>query len=175
VRTATNSSAGSGRRRATQRLLIGASAASVVAGIAACGAELEDPPEPARTQTPARSAGKVAWLGPRFGELRFHSVARGPRRVVVVNYGDPRPPDPGSGDWWHFPLTVSTAPRRPQTRGRLQRSLGAGKAARLGTRYGCRRADGPARVAVLTATRRLEITGVECPDLLRASRRLRLG
>ncbi len=114
-------------------------------------------------------------LGPRYGKLRFHSVDRSRRPLVVVNYGDPRPPDPGSGDWWHFSLTVTTAPRRQETRRRLQRSLGAGVPVALGTRYGCRKPHGPVRIAVLTAAKRLEITASDCRDLLRASRKLRLA
>jgi hypothetical protein len=94
--------------------------------------------------------------------------------LVVVNYGDPRPPDPGSGDAWHFSLTVTTAPRRQDTRHRLQRTLGTGMPVKLGTRYGCRQRRGPTRIAVLTATKRLELAGSECGDLLRASRELQL-
>jgi hypothetical protein len=162
--------------RVKRRLLVAGCVASLVAG---CGTDLgsgsEDPPKPARTKTPAQLAENIAWLGSRYGEMRFHSVDRSRRPVVVVNYGDPRPPDPGSGDWWHFSLTVTTAPRRPETRRRLQRSLGAGVAVRLGTRYGCRELRGPARIALLTVTKRLEITGIACRELLRASRQLRLS
>jgi hypothetical protein len=147
--------------------------------VAGCGADLgsqsEDPSRPARTPTPAQFAESIAWLGPRYGKLRFHSVDRSRRPLVVVNYGDPRPPDPGSGERWHFSLTVTTAPRRQQTRRRLQRSLAAGVPVALGTRYGCRQPHGPARIAVLTATKRVEITGSDCRDLLRASRSLRLA
>jgi hypothetical protein len=163
-------------RRVKQRLLVGAGIASLVAGCGAdLGSESADPPKPARTQTPVQFPGSIAWLGPRLGKLRFHSVDRSRRPLVVVNYGDPRPPDPGSGDWWHFALTVTTAPRRQETRRRLQRSLGAGVPVRLGTQYGCRQAHGPARIAVLTASNRVEITGSDCRDLLRASRNLRLA
>lgn len=162
--------------RVKHRLLVGAGIASLVAG---CGAELasesEDPPKPARTKTPVQFAESIAWLGPRYGKLRFHSVDRSRRPLVVVNYGDPRPPDPGSGDWWHFSLSVTTAPRRQETRRRLERSLGAGVPVSLGRRYGCREPHGPARIAVLTATKRLEITGSDCRELLRASRKLRLA
>ena len=162
--------------RVTHRLLVAAGVASVLAG---CGAELgseaEAPRKPTRTQTPVHFADSTAWLGPLYGKLRFHSVRRSRRPLVVVNYGDPRPHDPGSGDGWRFSLTVTTAPRRGETRRRLQRVLGAGVPAPLGTRYGCRHAHAPARIAVLTATKRLEITGRDCRHLIRASRHLQLA
>lgn len=162
--------------RVRHRLLVGAGIVSLVAGCGAdAGPEPDDPAKPARTHTPAQFTESIAWLGPRYGDLRFHSVDRSLRPLVVVNYGDPRPPDPGSGDWWHFSLTVTTAPRRQETRRRLQRSLGAGAPVALGTRYGCRQPRGPARIAVLTATKRFEITGDDCRDLLRASRYLRVA
>ena len=158
--------------------LLGARAAVVGAlALSGCGgfsSDFEDPPKPAKTAPPTRSDITTAWLGPRFRTMRFHRVERHPRTGVSVYYGEPRPPDPGSGDIWRFPLTISTAPRRPQTRQRLRRSLGAGVNTKLGTRYGCRRAGDPRRVSVLTATVRIEITGVDCPDLIKASRQLRL-
>ncbi len=150
----------------------------LVLAVAACGDSdpiFDDPQKPARTRPPAHDAQKIAWLGRRHGDLRFHSVDRHVRPLVRVNYGEPTPPDPGSGDTWHFALTVTTAPRRPQTRRRLQRSLGAGVPANLGIRYGCRHSTGPMRIAILTATRRYEIAGGECSALLRASRELRLA
>lgn len=144
--------------------------------LSACGDSdlaFDDPPRPARTGPPAHDQQKLAWLGPRHGDLRFHSVDRSTRHRVVVNYGEPTPPDPGSGDTWHFALTVATAPRGRQTRRRLQRSLGAGVPSHLGIRYGCRHSSPPLRVVVLTADRRYEITGRNCSDLLRAGRALR--
>jgi len=162
--------------RASHALLATTAAIVLVLGVSACAGDIdsafEDPPRPARTGPPARTG--EAWLGPRHGGLRFYGVQRD-RRQVLVNYGEPTPPDPGSGDWWHFPLTVSTAPRRPQTRGRLQRSLGEGVAVRLGTRFGCRAAARPRRIAVLTRTVRIEVNGLSCAGLRRAARALRLG
>ena len=156
-------------------MLRAATAVVVAIGVSACDSVTDDgPPKPGRTSPPSASDGNIAWLGARYGELRFHSVDEHLRPALLVNYGDPTPPDPGSGDVWHFPLQVMTAPRRAETRQRLQRSLGAGGLTKLGTRYGCRRPHGPRRVAVLTETRRIEISGRDCPDLLRASRHLRL-
>ena len=97
------------------------------------------------------------------------------RGALPIRLGERAPPDPGSGDVWHFALTVSTAPRRRTTKRRLQRTLGTGVPVPLGTRYGCRYADAPRRVAVLTATVRIEITGLDCSQLLAASRELTLG
>lgn len=148
----------------------------VALGFSACGDELalefDHPPKPQRTQPPTHIEEKVGWLGERYGDLRFHSVDQRRRPSIVVRYGDPSPPDPGSGDDWHFPLTVSTTPRRQTTKRRLQRSLGTGVPVQLGTTYGCRRADAPRRVAVLTATMRIEISGGDCSQLLGASREL---
>lgn len=157
-------------------VLLRAAAAVVVAiGVGACDSVTDDdPPKPVRTPPPSPSDGNIAWLGARYGDLRFHSVDKHLRPALFVNYGDPTPPDPGSGDVWHFPLQVMTAPRRAETRRRLQRSLGSGVVTKLGVRYGCRRSQGPQRVGVLTATQRIEITGRGCPDLLRASRHLKL-
>lgn len=148
-------------------------------GLAACGdqlaLDLNDPPRPQRTQPPTQLEAKIAWLGPRFGQLRFHSVDRHPPPLIFVRYGEPTPPDPGSGDVWHFALTVSTAPRRQTTARRLRRTLGTGVPVQLGTRYGCRHADAPRRVAVLTATVRIEITRLDCSQLLAASRKLTIA
>jgi len=155
-------------------LLRAAAAVAIAIGVGGCESVTDaDPPEPARTPPPSQSDGNIAWLGARYGDLGFHSVDQHLRPAVFVNYGDPTPPDPGSGDVWHFPLQVMTAPRRAETRRRLQRSLGAGIMTKLGISYGCRHPQRPRRVAVLTATQRIEITGRDCPDLLRASRHLR--
>jgi hypothetical protein len=158
-----------------------AAAVALVAsfGLSGCGDELaldlDDPPRPQRTQPPTQLEAKIAWLGTEFGELSFHSVDRHLPPLSIVRYGEPTPPDPGSGDVWHFALTVSTAPRRRTTKGRLQRSLGTGVPVQLGTRYGCRHADDPRRVAVLTAAVRIEITGLDCSQLLAASRKLTIA
>lgn len=160
----------------SRRVLLRAAVASLVAiGVGACDSVSDDgPPKRARTPPPSQGDGNIAWVGARYGDLRFCSVDEHPRSALFVNYGEPTPPDPGSGDVWHFPLQVMTAPRRADTGRRLQRSLGTGVVTKRGIRFGCRRSQGPQRVAVLTATQRIEITGSDCPGLLRASRQLRL-
>lgn len=171
----------SGVRRGVRALRTAGAVVVVVPTVLACETVTQhDPPKPARTSPPAHFDEKIAWLGQRYassryGNLRFHSVDRHRRPMVFVNYGEQTPPDPGRGDVWHFAMTVTTAPRRPQTRRRLQRSLGPGVPVKLGTRYGCRRSGGPRRIAVLTATLRFEIGGSDCRDLLRASHQLQLA
>jgi len=153
--------------------------ASVAVGLSACSSDPEgaldcDPgPKPTPSAPPTSRGDTIGWLGLRYGKLRFHSVSRD-SSGVSVNYGTPRPIDPCSGVGYSFPITVLTASRRPETRRRLQRRLGAGVRVKHGIRYGCRRAHGPARIAVLTATLRIEIINGECGALLRASRALRL-
>ena len=160
-------------------LLRAATAVAIAISVGGCQSVTgADPPEPARTPPrtppPSQSDGNIAWLGVRYGDLGFHSVDKDLRPVVVVNYGDPTLPDRGSGDVWHFPLQVLAAPRRAETRRRLQRFLGAGVVTKLGISYGCRHPQDLDALPVLTATHRIEITGRDCPDLLRASRQLRL-
>lgn len=128
--------------------------------------------KPARTQPPSqRGATPVAWLGPQYNGLRFHSVSYG--RPVEVNYGDPMVRDACSGSGYHFNISVLTAPRRAETRRRLRRALGPGVPTTLGTRYGCRRSDNP-RIALLRATIRIEVIGMTCEESIAAARSLRL-
>lgn len=129
-------------------------------------------PEPKRTPPPSSRGTRVAWLGPQYSGMRFHSVSYG--RLARVNYGKPTARDPCSGSGYSFDMSVLTAPRRPETRRRLRRSLGAGVPARVGTRYGCRRSDNP-RIALLGATVRIEVTGATCQESIAASRELRLA
>lgn len=129
-------------------------------------------PEPKRTPPPSNRGTRVAWLGPQYSGLRFHSVSYG--RLARVNYGKPTARDPCSGSGYSFDISVLTAPRRPETRRRLQRSLGAGVPAAVGARYGCRRSDNP-RIALLGATVRIEVTGATCEESIAASRELRLA
>lgn len=164
---------------------IGASAAAafvvvvVVVGIVALDSAVSeqsetcDPgPKPARTRPPSdRGATPVAWLGPQYLGLRFHSVSY--RRLAQVNYGNPMVRDACSGSGYHFDISVLTAARRPETRRRLRRSLGAGVPTRLGTRYGCR-SENP-RIALLRATMRIEVIGITCDQSIAASRQLRLA
>jgi hypothetical protein len=147
-------------------------------GLSACGDSpaLDQPevPKPARTPPPTRAGEQIAWVGLRYSGLRFHSVQRAGRGpVFAVHYGEPLEVDTGSGREWHFALTVVTAPRREETRRRVRRSLGAGVPVRRGTRYGCRRPGDRARIVVLTATQRFELTGGSCATILRASQDLR--
>lgn len=133
--------------------------------------ECDPGPMPARTPPPAdRGATPVAWLGPQHLGLRFHSVSY--RRLAQVNYGNPIVRDACSGSGYHFDISVLTAARRPETRRRLRRSLGAGVPTRLGTRYGCRRSANP-RIALLRATIRIEVIGITCDQSIAASRQLR--
>lgn len=130
-------------------------------------------PKPARTPPPSdRGATPVAWLGPQYLGLRFHSVSYG--RLAQVNYGNPMVRDACSGSGYHFDISVLTAVRRPETRRRLRRSLGAGVPTRLGTRYGCRRSENP-RIALLTPSMRIEVIGITCDQSIAASRQLRLA
>ena len=130
-------------------------------------------PEPKRTPPPShRDSRPVAWLGPQYGGLRFHSVSYG--RVARVNYGEPTARDPCSGSGYSFDISVLTAPRRPETRRRLRRSLGVGVPATVGTRYGCQRSDNP-RIALLRTTVRIEVMGTTCHQSIAASRKLRLA
>jgi len=66
-------------------------------GFSACGGEpglgAEDPPRPERTKPPTQFAQRIAWLGSLYADRSFHSVDRRHRPLVVVNYGEPRPPD----------------------------------------------------------------------------------
>ena len=130
-------------------------------------------PKPKRTQPPdSRGGTSVAWLGPQYGGLRFHSVSYG--RVARVNYGEPTARDPCSGSGYSFDVSVLTAPRRPETRRRLRQSLGAGVPATVGTRYGCRRSDNP-RIALLRTTVRIEVMATTCDQSIAAGRKLRLA
>lgn len=150
----------------------------VVAGIIALdslsdGPDLCDPgPKPARTPPPSQRAVPVAWLGPQYSGLRFHSVTY--RRAVEINYGEPVTGESCASGGYFFELRVLTAPRRPETRRRLRRSLGAGVPTTLGTRYGCRRSEWP-RIAILRATMRIEVIGRTCEQSIAASRGLRLA
>jgi len=137
------------------------------------GPDLCDPgPKPARTAPPSEIGVPVAWLGPQYRGLRFHSVIY--RRPVEVNYGEPVTGESCASGGYFFEIRVLSAPRRPQTRRRLRRSLGAGVPATLGTRYGCRRSAWP-RIAVLRATIRIEVIGRRCEESITASRSLRLA
>lgn len=127
-------------------------------------------PKPKRTQPPeSRGGTSVAWLGPLYGGLRFHSVSYG--RVARVNYGEPTAHDPCSGSGYSFDMSVLTARRRPETRRRLRQSLGAGVPASIGTRYGCQRSDNP-RIALLRTTVRIEVMATTCDQSIAASRKL---
>lgn len=135
--------------------------------------ELCDPgPKPARTPPPSERAVPVAWLGSQYSGLRFHSAIY--RRPVEVNYGEPVTGESCASGGYFFAISVLTAPRRPETRRRLRRSLGPGVRTTRGTRYGCRRSESP-RIALLSATIRIEVIGTTCRESIAASRSLRLA
>ena len=129
-------------------------------------------PKPKRTPPPARRSTSVAWLGPQYNGLRFHSVSYG--RPARVNYGEPRALDACSGYGYSFDMSVLTAPRRPETRRRLRRARGPGVRTTRGMRYGCRRSDNP-RIALIDKRLRVEVMANTCAESIAASRHVRLA
>lgn len=78
-------------------LLRAATAVVVAIGVGACDSFTDDdPPTPVRTPPPSPSDGNIAWLGARYGDLRFHSVDEHLRPALFVNYGILRRPIPAA-------------------------------------------------------------------------------